>query len=85
MKLIKLERALYLSAVSRSTFYNNIKLGLMTPPVSLGIHSVAWPEHEINAINSARVAAKSEYEIKALVAQLVTARKELNLSDVLNG
>lgn len=75
MKLIKLERALYLSAISRSTFYQNIKLGLMTPPVSLSVHSVAWPEHEIDAINKARVASKSDAEIKLLVLDLIDQRK----------
>ena len=75
MKLIKLERALDLSAISRSTFYSNIKIGLMTPPVSLSVHSVAWPEHEIESINKARIAGKNMDEIRILVAELLEQRK----------
>lgn len=75
MKLLKLPQVLGQTANARSTHYNNIKAGLMTPPVSLGVHSVAWPEHEITAINAARVAGKSDDEIRQLVTRLVAERQ----------
>lgn len=75
MKLIKEPKALELSAHGRSTFRSRIKEGLMTPPVRLGENSVAWPEHEITAINTARVAGKTDDEIRQLVARLVADRK----------
>jgi prophage regulatory protein len=74
MKLIKLPQVLALTAKSRTGHYADIKDGLMTPPVRLSIHSVAWPEQEITAINSARIAGKSNEEIRALVRDLVAAR-----------
>ena len=37
--------------------------------------SVGWLEHEINAIIAARVAGKSDDEIKVLVSELEAARK----------
>ena len=43
--------------------------------MSLGANSVGWPEHEINAIIAARVAGKSDDEIKVLVSELEAARK----------
>lgn len=78
MKLLKLPQVLGLTAKARSTHYNDIKAGLMTPPVSLGVHSVAWPEHEISAINAARVAGKSDDEIRQLVARLVAERQDVD-------
>lgn len=77
MRLLKLPAVLGLTAKSRSTHYTEIKQGLMPPPVRLGEASVAWPENEIIAINQARVAGKSTDDIKALVRQLVTNRKNL--------
>lgn len=59
---------------SRTTIYRKIKAGLFTKPVSIGGERVAWPANEIEAINRARIAGKSDAEIKALVAQLEAAR-----------
>lgn len=78
MKLIKLPPVLGLTAKSRTSHYSDIKNGLMTEPVRLGENSVAWPEHEILAINAARIAGKSNSEIRELVSQLMTGRKLLN-------
>ncbi len=75
MKLLKLPQVLGQTAKARSTHYNDIKSGLMTPPVLLGAKSVAWPENEITAINAARIAGKSDDEIRQLVAGLVANRK----------
>lgn len=77
MKLLKLPQVLGLTAKSRSTHYQEIKLGLMPPPVRLGEQSVAWPESEIMAINKARIAGKSTDEIKQLVQHLATERQSL--------
>ena len=76
MKLIKLSPVLGLTAKSRTAHYSDIKSGLMTPPVRLGENSVAWPEHEIFAINAARIAGKSGAEIRELVCQLMAHRKQ---------
>lgn len=57
----------------RATLYRNIQRGLFTRPVKIGAR-VAWPISEINALNSARIAGKSEAEIKELVTNLEKAR-----------
>ena len=49
----------------------------MTEPVRLGENSVAWPEQEILAINAARIAGKSNSEIRELVSQLMTRRQDV--------
>ena len=60
--------------ISRSTVYLQIKQGLMPPPVKLGERCSAWPSYEISAINAARLAQKSNDEIRKLVAQLQRQR-----------
>lgn len=60
---------------SRSTHYANVARGLWTKPVKIGTRSVAWPEHENDALNAARLAGKSPGEIRALVMRLEAARK----------
>lgn len=63
------------TGVSRSTHYSRIADGLMTQPVALGPRARGWPEDEIDALNSARVAGKSDEEIRVLVRELEAARK----------
>lgn len=60
----------------RSTHYQDIKDGLFTEPVSIGARAVGWPASEVEAINAARIAGKSDDEIRELVQQLHAARKE---------
>lgn len=59
-----------------STFYLRISQGLMTSPVSLGGSTVGFPLHEIEAINAARLAGRSDEDIRKLVTDLEAARKE---------
>ena len=59
---------------SRTTIYRKIKAGLFTNPVKIGGDRVAWPANEVEAINKARIAGKSDGEIKALVIELEAAR-----------
>jgi prophage regulatory protein len=63
------------SGYSRSTIYLRISQGLWTKPVSLGPRCVGWPAHEVAALNAARIAGKTEDEIRALVLELEAARK----------
>jgi len=59
---------------SRSTIYRKIKGGLFSSPISIGGDRVAWPKSEIEALNKARIAGKSDDEIKQLVIELHAAR-----------
>lgn len=60
---------------SRSTIYLRVSQRLLPRPVRLGLRSVGWPYQEIAAINSARIAGKTDDEIRDLVATLETARR----------
>ena len=63
------------SGLSRSTIYLRIAQGLWTKPVSLGARAVGWPSDEVAAINAARIAGKTDEEVRILVAKLEAARK----------
>ena len=59
---------------SRSTLYLRMSQGLWPRPVSLGARAVAWPASEVAMLNAARIAGKTEAEIRALVAKMEAAR-----------
>jgi len=62
---------------SRSAHYQDIQQGLFTKPVSIGLRAVGWPENEVLALNAARIAGKSNDEIRQLVIKLEADRKTL--------
>lgn len=64
------------SGLSRSTLYLRISHGLWTKPISLGGRSVGWPASEIITLNAARIAGKTDAEIRALVQTLEADRKK---------
>ena len=62
---------------SHASIYTAIKRGLFTTGVPIGERSVGWPDYEVKAINSARIAGKSEADIRDLVNRLHAKRIEL--------
>ncbi len=62
---------------SHASIYNAIKAGLFTKPVQIGQRSVGWPSDEVNAINAARIAGKSDAELRKLVERLHAKRIEV--------
>lgn len=59
---------------SHASVYTSIHDGLFTVPVPIGQRAVGWPDHEVKAINQARIRGDSDDQIKALVAKLHAAR-----------
>lgn len=66
---------------STASIYNNIRDGLWTKPVPIGLRSVGWPSYEVEAINKYRIAGASDEQIRELVKRLHAKRSEL-LSEV---
>ena len=52
---------------SHASIYNAIRAGLFPSGVLIGQRAKGWPDYEISAINAARIAGKSENEIRDLV------------------
>jgi len=73
--IVRLPAVLAGTGLSRSTIYLRIAQGVFTHPVSLGARAVGWPAHEVAAINAARIAGKSEAQIREMVSELEVARK----------
>ncbi|MGQ0443620.1 MAG: helix-turn-helix transcriptional regulator [Beijerinckiaceae bacterium] len=73
--ILRLPAAKSESGLSCSTIYLRISQGLWPKPVSLGARAVGWPASEVVALNAARIAGKSDAEIRGLVTKLEAARK----------
>jgi prophage regulatory protein len=78
VKLLREPQARALVCRAKTQLWDDIKRGVLTPPVRIGRRSVAWPEYELQAVNAARIAGRSEEQIKALVARLVKERVQLD-------
>lgn len=72
--LLRLPAVKAQSGYSRSTIYLRMSQGLWTKPVSLGARAVAWPAGDVAALNAARIAGKTDMQIRALVQKLEAAR-----------
>jgi prophage regulatory protein len=62
------------TGLARPTLYARVKAGLLPPPIKIGIRASAWPADEVAAVNAARIAGKSDADIRMLVARLVGNR-----------
>jgi prophage regulatory protein len=72
--LLRLPAVKAQSGYSRSTIYLRMSQGLWTRAVSLGARAVAWPAGDVAALNAARIAGKTDDQIRALVLKLEAAR-----------
>jgi prophage regulatory protein len=61
---------------SHASIYTAITAGLFTKPVPIGPRSVGWPDYEVKAINTARIAGKSEADLRELVNRLHAKRTD---------
>lgn len=74
--LIKLPDVLARLSMSRTTFYDKVKKGVIPPPISLGDRAVAWVEAEIDQTITALIAGKTKEEMKGMVKSLIHQRKQ---------
>jgi prophage regulatory protein len=73
--------------MSKPTVYEHVNAGLMPLPVKTGPRGSAWPSDEIELVVAARIAGKSNDDVRALVVQLHDRRKQAftRLSSVTGG
>jgi prophage regulatory protein len=74
-KILRLPAVKSESGLSRSTVYLRIAQGLWTKPISLGGRAVGWPASEVVTLNAARIAGKTDAEVRELVQKLEAGRK----------
>ena len=75
-RLLRLPAVLERMGLRTTSIYGHAKAGLFPPPVKLTGRCSAWPEHEVAAIITARIAGRSDDEVRALVARLVAQRQQ---------
>ena len=74
-RLVRERERRQLTGIPTSSWYEFVRDGLAPSGVRLGGHyAVAWPQSELAALNAARIAGRSDDEIRALVKRLVAAR-----------
>ena len=64
-----------LGNMSKTTWFGQIDSGLIPSGVPVGLRSVGWPEHELDAILVARLAAWPDEQIRTLVKALMDSRR----------
>lgn len=69
-----------LGGMGRSTVYDHIEAGLLPKPTRFGARAVGWLESRIERIIAARIAGKSDDEIKAMVSDMNAGRDIQNLA-----
>jgi prophage regulatory protein len=61
---------------SDTCVYNATRAGLFTAGVAIGQRAKGWPDYEVDALISTRVAGKTEAEIRELVNTLHAKRTD---------
>lgn len=74
-RILRLSEVRLSNGLSRSTIYLRIAQGLWPKPINLGGRTVGWPENEVDAVNAARIAGKTDDEIRQLILKLKENRK----------
>lgn len=74
-KILRLPAAMALNGLSRSTTYLHITSGLWPKPVRLGARAIGFPADECEAVIAARIAGKSDDQIREIVSKAETARR----------
>ena len=77
-KIVRLPDVLKERGRSRTAHYKDIKNGVFTHPIKIGARATGWPYTEVCALNAARIAGKTDDEIRNLVIRLEANRNSMN-------
>ena len=73
-RMLREREVLAVIGISRALMWLQVKEGEFIPPVKIGARAVAWPESEVGQMIRARIAGKSQRQIKALVKKISRER-----------
>lgn len=59
----------------KATLHQDVREGVMTPPITIGKRWSAWPSDEVDAVVRARIAGASKDALRELVKELVARRQ----------
>lgn len=75
MRMMRKNEVLERYGKSKSSLHDDIHNGLFTYPVYIGPRAVAWPDFEVEELLRARIAGRTDDEIRELVVQLMKDRQ----------
>ena len=75
--LIRTIPARELLGFGKTQQYDEIRKGLHPKPVRIGTRATGFPANEMKALIDARIAGKSDSEIRTLIAAMHAARQQL--------
>ena len=70
---------------SHASIYTSVHDGTFTVPVPIGQRAVGWPDHEVKAINQARIRGDSDDQIRALVNKQQDKQMAPNTAPTIHG
>lgn len=73
--LIRPDTAMARLGTARTQFYEAVRNGLMVRPIKVGSRATAFPDHELNTIERARIAGLSDAELRRVVDDLHAQRR----------
>jgi len=77
MRILRIKEALRAAGNNRTQHYGQVASGLFTRPIKIGgRRACGWPEHEVEAIVSARIAGVTDAELRHLVDLLHAQRNQ---------
>ena len=77
VRLIDIRTSTGRRGCKRAKFYDDIRQGLMCPPIRIGPRFARWPEHEVDAVVRARISGADDAAIRTLVDELLAQRREV--------
>jgi len=77
-QVLRLPAVMQMTGLGKTSIYARIADGLFPKSIPVGSRAVVWPIVEVEAINRAYIAGKTNDEVKALVRKLEAKRKELD-------
>lgn len=80
--LLRKPSVLSMTGFGNTLLYKRINAGLFTRPIRIGTRLSAWRASEVDEINRAIIAGKSDEEIRTLVKTLENARADASKASV---
>lgn len=74
LRILRIKQIKAQTGLPNSTIYDHIGKGLFCHPIKLSERCSGWLETEVTAIMGARIAGKSDADIKSLVIELENQR-----------
>ena len=73
-RILRIQEVSNTTGLSSSSIYKQIREGKFPHSVNITKRAKGWSEYEVDILNQARIAGKSEQEIRDLVLQLHAER-----------